>query len=95
MSVTRATWLRHVCYTNDTRATRVKNLDFDNDTSGNIFSHQFISYIANERLQGEGNFILRMCSKSELQKLNFAMAKSCIKYLYTILQLQMPLHAPA
>ena len=59
MSATRATWLRNVCYTNDTRVTRVKNLDFDNDTSGNIFSHQFISYIANERLQGEGNFILR------------------------------------
>ena len=43
-------------YTNDTSATRVKNLDFDNDTSKNIFSYPYISYMANERLQGEEQF---------------------------------------
>ena len=50
---------RHECQTNDTNTTRVKNLDFDNATSENIFSHSYISYIANEKLQGRGNFILR------------------------------------
>ena len=34
---------RHECYTNDTSATRVKNFDLDNDTSGNIFSYPYIS----------------------------------------------------
>ena len=51
-----ATRVRHECYTNDTSATRVKNLDFDKDTSENIFSHPYISYIANERFQGEKQF---------------------------------------
>ena len=39
-----------------TRTTRVKNFDSDNDTSENMFSHTYISYIANERLQGEEQF---------------------------------------
>ena len=57
---TRATRGRHKCFTNDTSATRVhkcdttakqvKNFDFDNGTSENIFSHPCISYMANERL---------------------------------------------
>ena len=34
----------------------MKNFDFDNDTSENMFSHTYISYIANERLQGEEQF---------------------------------------
>ena len=34
----------------------MKRFDFDNDTSENIFSHNFFSYIANERLQGEKQF---------------------------------------
>ena len=38
---------------NDTSATRVKNFDLNNDTSQNVFSHLYISYMANERLQGE------------------------------------------
>ena len=42
--------------TNDTSATRVKNIDFNNDTSENIFSHPYISYIANEISQGEEQF---------------------------------------
>ena len=33
-----------------------KNFDFGNDTSENIFSHPYISYIANERLQREERF---------------------------------------
>ena len=46
-SETRATQMRHERYKNDTSATRVKNFDFDNDTSENIFSHPYISYMAN------------------------------------------------
>ena len=42
--------------TNDTSATRVKIFDFDNDTSENIFSHSRISYMTNERPQGEEQF---------------------------------------
>ena len=33
-----------------------KNFDFGNDTRENIFSHPYISYIANERLQREERF---------------------------------------
>ena len=40
---------RHECQTNDASATRVKNFDFDNATSENIFSHPYVSYIANEK----------------------------------------------
>ena len=58
-SDTSATQKRHECYTNDTSATRVRNFDFDNDMSENKFSHPYISYMANERLHGENNFILR------------------------------------
>ena len=61
------TRMRHECYTNVTSATRVKNFDFRNDASENIFSHlshPFIYYMASERLYGEeqlyskSNFIL-------------------------------------
>ena len=45
-----ATRVRHECYTNNTSATRVKNFDFDNDTTKNIFSHPYIYYMASERL---------------------------------------------
>ena len=80
-----------MCYTNDTSTTRVKNFDFDNDTSENIFSHHYISYMANERLQGEEqfhskNYLLemprshaKMRLKSAPQKLNFLMAKAISK----------------
>ena len=66
----------------------MKNFDFDNDTSENIFSHSDISYMANERLKGEEqfnsrNYLLEMLHshakmrlKRAPQKLNFAMAKS-------------------
>ena len=42
--------VQHECYTNDTSATQVKNFDFDNDMSKNIFSHRYIYYLASERL---------------------------------------------
>ena len=42
------------CYTNDTSATRVNKFNFDNETI--IFSHPYISYMANKRLQGEEQF---------------------------------------
>ena len=47
---------QHETYKNDASVTRVKNFDFGNNTTENIFSHQYISYIANERLQGEEPF---------------------------------------
>ena len=34
----------------------MKNFDFDNDTSKNIFSHTYIYYMASERLQGGQQF---------------------------------------
>ena len=37
-------------------ATRVKNFDFVKGTSENIFSHPYVNYIANERLQAEQKF---------------------------------------
>ena len=61
------------------------NFDFDNDTSENIFSLPYISYIANERLQEEKQFdtkkyLLEMTRphtkmrlKSALQNLGFVM----------------------
>ena len=72
---------------NDTSATRVKNFDFDNDMSKNIFLHPYIYYMATERLQGEKQlhsksyllemprFHAKMRSKSAPQKLNFLMKK--------------------
>ena len=45
--------------TNDTSAKRVKNFDFGNDTSENIFSHPQVSYMANEFNKERNNFILR------------------------------------
>ena len=83
--------MRHECYTNGTTGTRVKNFDFDNDTSKNIFSHPYIYYMASERLQGEEqfhtkNYLLEMSRfhakmrlKSAPQKLNFLMAKAISK----------------
>ena len=85
----------------ETQATRVlherqecdtsENFNFDNDTSENVFSHPYISYIANQRLLGEEechskNFLLemprsqsKMRLKSAPQKLNFVMAKAVSK----------------
>ena len=88
---TSTTQVRHECYTNNTRATRVKNFDFDNDKSENIFSHLYNSYMANEILQGEKQFSskydllemprfhAKMHLKSAPQKLNSAMEKATSK----------------
>ena len=62
---TSAIQVQHVCYTNDTSATRVKNFDFYNKTGENVFSHSYICYMVNERLQGEEqyhskNYLLEM-----------------------------------
>ena len=91
---TNATRIRHEQHECDTSATRVKNFDFDNDTSENIFSHRFISYMANEKLQEEKqfyskNYLLKMPSshakmrlKTAPQKLNFVMAKVYQKVIH-------------
>ena len=90
-SATRTTRVRHERYTNNSSVTWVRNIDFDNDTSENIFSHPYISYMANERLQGEEqfhskNYLLEMRRsrakihlKKAPQKLNFVMAKAISK----------------
>ena len=51
-SATRTRRVQHKCCTNDREAARVENFDFVNNVSENIFSHSYISYIPNERLQG-------------------------------------------
>ena len=83
--------MQQKCYINDKSAAQVKNFDFDNDMSENIFSNPYISYIANERLQGEEQFHsknhfletpfshVKMCLKSAPQKLNFVMSKAISK----------------
>ena len=79
------------CQTRAIPGTRVRNFDFDNKTSENIFSHPFIDYIANERSQGEEqfhskNYLLemppshaKMSLKSAPQKLNCVMEKAISK----------------
>ena len=88
---TQTTRVRHEGYMSDTSATRVKNFDFDKDTSETIFSHPYISKTSNERLKGEEQFhsknyileVLRSHAKMRLisapQKLNFVMAKATSK----------------
>ena len=83
-----ATHVRHESGTNNTIATQVKNFDFDNDTSENIFSHPYINYMPNERLPSEEqfhfkNYLLEMPSshakmhlKSAPQKTSFEIAKA-------------------
>ena len=95
---TSAAWttrMRHECYTNNTSATRVKNFDFDNETSKSTFLHPYISYMANDRLQGEEQFHSKNCLlemhrshakirlKSVPQNLNFVIAKAISK-CYTL-----------
>ena len=82
------TKVRHGCYTNGTSATRMENFDFDNDSSENIFSHPYICYVANERLQGEQQFHYKnyfletsrshakIHLKNAPQKLNFVMVEA-------------------
>ena len=83
--------VRNECYTNDnTSAIREENVDFDNDTSKHIFSHPYISYMANERLQVEeqfhfGNslFPSRNAFEKCTTKTGLCNCKSYIKKLYT------------
>ena len=74
----------------DTSTTRVKNFDFDNDTSKNAYIY-YIYYMASESLQEDErlhskNYVLemprshaKMRLKSAPQKLNFLMAKDISK----------------
>ena len=90
-SAPRTTRVRHEPLECNASATWVKNFDFDNEASENIFSHSCIRYMANERLQGEvqfhsKNYLSEMfCShtkmplKSASDKLNFVMAKAISK----------------
>ena len=69
----------------------MKNVDFDNDMNKNKFSHPYISYLANETLQGENefhskNYLLemprshaKMRLKNAPRKQNFVMAKTISK----------------
>ena len=81
---------------NDTSATQVKKIDFDDGTSKNIFTPLRLLYMVSERLQGDKqlhskNYLsemlpshAKMSLKSAPQKLNFSMAKDiAIKKLYT------------
>ena len=83
----------------------MKNFDFDNVTSKNIFSHPYSYYMASERLQGEEqfdskNYLFKMPRshakirlKSAQQKLNFLMAKDISKsYKLDCSCMLMPLH---
>ena len=59
----------------------MKNFDFDNDTSENIFSHPYIIYIANKRLQGEEkfhskNYLLEMARSHAKMRLKSAPQKT-------------------
>ena len=90
-SATRTTRVQHAWDTSGTSATRVRNFYFDNDTTENIYSQPYISYMKNKRLQGEEefhskNYLLEMpCShakkhlKSAPQKLNFVVPKAISK----------------
>ena len=87
-SPTRVRYKQHEC---DTSVTQEKNFDFDNETRKYIFSHPYIYYIVNQRLQGEEqfhskNYLLQMTRfhakmrlKSAPQKLNILMAKALSK----------------
>ena len=85
-TATRVLHERHKC---DTSVIQVKNFDFDNDKSENIFLYHYSSYKVNERLQGQKQFhsktafwkCLVPCLglKSTPQKVNFVMAKAIPK----------------
>ena len=104
----RKVWLE--CDVNDTIATRVKNFDFDNDTSENIFSYPKISYIANVRLSlitrrrtisfsellfRNASFSCQNAFEKCTSKSELCNGKAYFKKLYSRLELQMPLHVPA
>ena len=107
-SDTRMTRVPHECYMNYTSGIRVKNFDFDNDLSKNIFSHSYIYYMTSKRLWWEEqfhskNYLLEMPRshakirlKSAPQKLNFWMVKDTSKrYTLDCSCTLMPFHVPA
>ena len=105
MSATRVRYEWHKSDTSATRTTRVlheqheygtsEKINFDNETSKNLFSHPYIYYMASKRLQEEEQFrfknylleMSRFLSKNTFKKwttkLNFFNGKSYIKKLYT------------
>ena len=78
-SETWTTRVGHGCYTK----TRVKNLIFDNDRSENMFSHSYISYVANEKLQGEQGSSRRDLNLLE-ERNNFILRTTFSKCLVTM-----------
>ena len=58
-SDTIATWVPRECHTNDASATRVKNFDFDNDTSEKKFSHIKLAIEQMKDYNEKNNFILQ------------------------------------
>ena len=94
--VTRVTRVRHECnasatragrecYMNHTRATQVKNFDFDNGTSENIILHPYVNYIAVERLReeepsfGNASFPCQNTIENCTAKMNLITAKAISK----------------
>ena len=56
--------MRHEYYTNDTSAARVKNFDFDNDTTENIFfDTPVLAMYQIKDFDERNNFILRTICK--------------------------------
>lgn len=47
---TRVRHKKHGCKKNITILTRIKNFDFDNNTSGSIFLHPYITYMTNRKI---------------------------------------------
>ena len=71
-SATGTTQVRHKCYTSG------KKFDVDSNKSENVFSHSFITYIENKRLQCEEQFH----SKNYLLKMPFSHTKLHFKKSY-------------
>ena len=80
-SDTNVTLVWHEFNINDTSATQVRNFDFDNDTSENIFSQPYTSYMTNERLQWEEQWEWRrkMREKIQEEEMTRSHAKMCLK----------------
>ena len=58
-NATRMARVRHECYTNETGAIRAKKVDFDNDTSKNIFLHPYLTIWQMKDYKERNNFILK------------------------------------
>ena len=55
-----------------TWTTQVRNFYFDNETTENIFSHPYISYITNERFQGVEQFHVKLIILCEIKNIFLA-----------------------